>query len=228
MTQPWTTWREASCLPDRCFCESVREGIVRQPSNAISSGAFVVVALFVLVRSRSSAAWRFACAVFVVGVGSAFFHASLTFWGQTIDVLGMYLVATFLLLDSLSRSRRWSAVNQNVLYVGGNAALLALLAGLPSLRRYAFAALVLAILWSEWTHRHRGIVTAPRRALAAAVGVLAFGFGVWILDITRVVCAPDSVWQGHALWHVSGALSAWLAYRYMTAAVSVARLGEVR
>ncbi len=215
-------------MPDRCFCESVRGGIVRQPSNAISSGAFVVVALLVLVRSRSSTAWRFACAVFVVGVGSAFFHASLTFWGQTMDVLGMYLVATFLLLESMSRSRRWSAVDQNVLFVGGNAALLALLVGLPSLRRYAFAALVLAILWSEWTHRRRGIVTAPRRALTAAVGVLAFGFGVWILDITRVLCAPDSVWQGHALWHVCGAISAWLAYRYTTAAVSVAVERRVR
>ncbi len=215
-------------MPDRCFCESVRAGVVRQPSNAISSGAFVVVAILVLLHSRSSTAWRFACAVFVVGVGSAFFHASLTFLGQTIDVLGMYLVATFLLVESLSRSRRWSAVNQNVLYVGGNAVLLALLVVLPSLRRYAFGALVLAILWSEWTHRRRGIVTAQLRALAAAVGVLTFGFGVWILDITRVMCAPDSVWQGHALWHVCGAISAWLAYRYLTAAVSVESLRRVR
>ena len=87
-----TTWREASCLPDRCFCEAVQSGTVRQPANAISSSAFVVMALLVLMRSRTPTAWRFAGAALVVGVGSAFFHASLTFWGQTADVLGMYLV----------------------------------------------------------------------------------------------------------------------------------------
>ncbi|MEQ1693947.1 MAG: ceramidase domain-containing protein, partial [Gemmatimonas sp.] len=165
MTQSWTDWRTASCMPDRCFCEAVHAGAVRQPANAISSGAFVVVALLVLMRSRTPTAWRFASAVFVVGAGSAFFHASLTFWGQTVDVLGMYLVATFLLMESLSRRRRWSAVTQNVLYVSGNIALLALLVGIPGLRRYAFAALVVAILWSEATHRVRGVMTTPLRAL---------------------------------------------------------------
>lgn len=215
-------------MPDRCFCEAVHSGTVRQPSNAISSGAFVVVALLVLMRSRTPTAWRFASAAFVVGVGSAFFHASLTFWGQTADVLGMYLVATFLLLESMSRRRRWSAATQNVLYASGNVALLALLVGLPSLRRYAFGALVLAILWSEATNRRRGIVTAPLRALATAVGVLAFGFALWILDITHMLCAPDSLWQGHALWHVCGAVSAWLAYRYMTAGVREARVPPAR
>jgi len=216
MTEPWTQWREASCMPDRCFCEAVHTGFMRQPSNTVSSGAFVVVAMLVLFRSRDAAAWRFAGATLLVGVGSAFFHASLTFWGQTADVLGMYLVATFLLVESLSPRQAWTAKVQSILYVSSNVVLLALLVGVPALRRYAFAALVLAILWSEWTNRARGLVTAPVRLFAMAIGVLAFAFGVWILDITRVLCAPQSPWQGHALWHLCGAASAWLAYLYMT------------
>ncbi|MBL0171432.1 MAG: ceramidase domain-containing protein [Gemmatimonadaceae bacterium] len=215
MKEPWTGWREASCMPDRCFCEAAQAGAVRQPANTVSSGAFLIVALLVVHRSRDAAAWRFAAATLLVGVGSAFFHASLTFWGQTADVLGMYLVATFLLLESLSRRRTWTAARQNTLYLVVNVALLALLVGLPALRRYAFGALVLAIVWSEWTNRRRGVLTAPLRLFATAIGVLAFGFGVWILDITHLLCAPTSLWQGHALWHVCGAVSAWLAYRYM-------------
>ena len=213
MTDPWTGWREASCLSERCFCEAPRAGTIRQPANTISSAGFVVVALFVLRRRRDATAWRFAGATLMVGLGSAFFHASLTFWAQTADVLGMYLVATFLLLESLSRQHRWSVATSNRLFVIGNAALLALLVGVPALRRYVFGALVLAVLWSEFTNRQRGIVTTSARGFATAIGVLALGFTVWILDITHVLCAPSSPWQGHAFWHLCGAASAWLAYR---------------
>jgi hypothetical protein len=211
-------------MPDRCFCESVGAGAVRQPANSLSSGAFVIVAIAALWQARTGhgvhrrAAGRVAVAVSLVGVGSAFFHATLTFWGQTADVLGMYLVATFLLLESIAKSTQWSTRRHDALFWGGNAVLLAVLIGVPELRRYLFAALVGAILWSEWRHRRLSRAsesTAPPMVapLASAVGVLAVGFAVWVLDITRVVCAPDSPWQGHALWHLCGALSTWLAYR---------------
>ena len=160
------------------------------------------------------AAVRFAAAVTMVGVGSAFFHASLTFWGQTADVVGMYLVATFLLLESVAQRSRRSAGQHDARFWGGNGMLLAGLVIIPEVRRYLFAALVLAILWSEWRNRTRSPVAgSPARPMVTAVGVLAAGFTVWVLDITRVVCAPDSPWQGHALWHVLGAASTWLAYR---------------
>jgi hypothetical protein len=229
----WRDWREASCMPERCFCESVGVGVVRQPANSLSSGAFVIVAILALWQARTfhgtrrrvegQSAVRFAVAVALVGLGSSFFHASLTFWGQTADVLGMYLVATFLLLESVAQRSQWSARQHDARFWGGNAVLLAVLIGLPGLRRYLFAVLVGAILWSEWRNvslaRASGSATprvaTPRVAtpLVLAVGVLAVGFAVWVLDITGVVCSPDSPLQGHALWHLCGALSTWMAYR---------------
>ena len=203
-------------------------GRIRQPSNTVSSLAFVAVSLLVLRRAPDARAWRFAAAVLLVGVGSAFFHASLTFWGQTADVLGMYLVATFLLLESLSRRHEWSAALHTALYVASNTALLAALVSVPALRRYAFGLLVFAVLWSEWTNRRRRVEAASARLFAIAIGVLAAGFGVWILDIMRWLCAPQSPWQGHALWHLCGAASAWFAYRSMTGRANVARVFETR
>lgn len=211
-------------MPDRCFCESVGAGVVRQPANSLSSSAFVIVAIGALWQARTGrgvdgrAARRFAVAAALVGLGSAFFHASLTFWGQTADVLGMYLVATFLLLESVARRRRWSARQHDALFWGGNAVLLVVLIGVPALRRYLFAALVGAILWSEWRNLRvrRGTNSASptgSTTLAAAVGVLGVGFAVWVLDLTHVLCAPNSPWQGHAVWHLCGAVSTWLAYR---------------
>jgi hypothetical protein len=220
VTGPWSTWRGASCLPDRCFCEAARSSIMRQPSNTISSLAFVWLALVVWhgarrmpAASSRAATWRFVGATALVGVGSAFFHASLTFWGQTADVLGMYLVATLLLLESVARRHTVRASTLNAYFIGGNAALLVALVALPTLRRYAFAAIVLAIIWSEWRRRRTATPDGSQRLFMGAVAVLASAFGVWTLDITRVLCSPTSLWQGHALWHVGGAISTWLAYR---------------
>ena len=219
-------------MPSHCFCEAVGVGVIRQPANTISSLAFVAVALIVLIRSRVETgseraqhlarhlaphlARRFAIAVAVVGAGSAFFHASLTFWGQTADVLGMYLVATFLLLASIVRRVPLSARAQRDWYLGGNLALVALLVWQPALRRYAFAALIVAVLWSEFRNYTRGIRVMSTAPLITAVSLLAFGFAIWTLDLTHRLCNPASVWQGHALWHVCGAASAWFAYRYFT------------
>ena len=43
----------------------------------------------------------FTGALALVGLGSAFYHSSLTFVGQVFDVSGMYLIATFILLHRL-------------------------------------------------------------------------------------------------------------------------------
>ena len=46
----------------------------------------------------------------------------------------------------------------------------------------------------------------------AAVGCLAAAVAVHTTSRTdRVLCRPDSIWQGHALWHVLGALGVVLA-----------------
>ena len=42
----------------------------------------------------------------------------------------------------------------------------------------------------------------------------AIAFAIWILDQKGLICAPHSLLQGHALWHLLGALSLWLTFNY--------------
>jgi hypothetical protein len=43
----------------------------------------------------------------------------------------------------------------------------------------------------------------------------AIAFGVWILDITRVVCDPDNhIFNLHSVWHVLTSLSIYWFYAY--------------
>ena len=48
----------------------------------------------------------------------------------------------------------------------------------------------------------------------AAAGTFALAFGIWLLDILRIVCYPDSLFQGHALWHILDGLAAYFLYLY--------------
>jgi hypothetical protein len=66
----------------------------------------------------------------------------------------------------------------------------------------------------EFDARRKRLRAADPRLFVAAVGVLAAGFVIWSLDITRTVCAPTSWLQGHAVWQVATAVSAWLVFLY--------------
>lgn len=226
---PWDSWQPATCMPDHCFCEAVRPSAVAQPANALSSLAFCLVAGLVLARrgprvrpkpdaiggahpaSQRKDAYLFASALLLIGIGSAFYHASLSFVGQTLDVLGMYLLATAIILWNLRPRSQLSARAAVSLYAGANAVLLGTLIALPALRRYLFVALLAAVLYSEWRTRRAG-ERADRRYLWTAIALLAIGSVFWVADITGTLCSPYSWLQGHALWHVVGAASAGLVY----------------
>jgi hypothetical protein len=193
---------------------------VRQPANAASGAAFLIVAVLVFNTARTSNtpvySKLFAIAVALVGVGTIFYHASLTFVGQTMDVLGMYLVATYVVLYNSARIRPMSAKAMSTAYIAGNAVLLSGLVLLPTARRYVFAALILlAIALEIMARRDPAATRGEGRLFGAALLVLLVGFGIWILDITRAVCAPHSWLQGHAIWHIAGAISTWLIFRYL-------------
>jgi hypothetical protein len=214
-------------MPAACFCEAIREQLVRQPANTLSSLAFVLLALlaFGMARRRHGGGASllqvhpvlprlYGAALALVGLGSAFYHASLTFAGQTADVLGMYLIASFMAAYAAARLFDLSARTTGAIYAVGNAGLLLLLLEAPELRRYLFGVLVIAALALELRARRRAAVRPDGRWLGAGLAALAAGFGIWSLDIIGIACAPTSLLQGHAVWHVLTAASAGLLFLY--------------
>jgi hypothetical protein len=212
----WSDWLPASCYPAACFCERIHDGLVRQPANTLSSLAFLIPAWLVLGTSAGSprppAAIRFSIALAMIGLGSAFFHASLTFVGQTFDLVGMYLLITVAVLSAAERLGLLNGARATRWYLGANGVLLVGLLVAPSLRRYLFAALALAAIGLEWrAGRERAGASG---ALTAAVATLGVGFATWALDITRVWCSAGSQLQGNAGWHLLTALAAWFYARH--------------
>lgn len=195
-------------MPDSCFCEAVRAEGIRQPSNSASSLAFVLVAILIVVRAGNKRiAVLFAFTLTFVGIGSAYYHATLTFTAQFFDVLGMYLVATLALILSIDKVRRLSVAMMVGSYVAINAVLSIVLYDAPGLRRWIFGFLLIAIIWAELRDR-----TREGRYLVRAIVIMTVAFIIWIVDFSRIACAPTSIVQGHAIWHILGAVSAWYLY----------------
>lgn len=220
----WTQFSPATCLATHCFCETPHAGsLVLQPANSWSSLGFVIVGFWIMLAPRDPKAetvftgwfalW-FAFTALVIGVGSFLLHATLTLWGQFYDVLGMYLLSGFLVAYAVQRWRGWSNWAALALYAAICAALITVLWIAPETRRWLFAIVLGVAIAVE-------LILA--RPLRPGVRVAFFGyglianavaFGIWILDNTRTVCAPDSLVQGHAIWHLLGAAALYFNYLY--------------
>jgi len=221
-----------------CYCEASGPGIAAQPANAWSNLGFVVVGLLVLAdgarrrdqspSARMEADLRYgrlygAVAVFL-GLGSFAFHGSLRAWGGFVDVQSMHAFLAFVLSYDLARIHgwRWEA------FLGSFAGMLAVFSAViavipPEHGRTLFGVVVaLTILLEVAVSHPRLRPWAPRRIdprrtpwFWTGLGAFGVAFVVWNLSRTGGVwCAPDSLLQGHALWHLLSAVSVGCFYLY--------------
>jgi hypothetical protein len=216
----WQGMRPATCMPDHCFCERIRHGAIRQPANTWSNLGFVLVGVATLVigawdlsnaeqgeyanpmRTRWVYPAIYGVTTILIGVGSALYHSSLAFVGQSVDVMSMYLLTSFMLLYNASRAYRVGSGRFLASYVALNLVSGAIGVRWPETRRYVFLLLVVGVLASEVAIRKRIRPRASIPFLYAALASLVMACAAWILDVTGTICRTDSWLQGHAMWHV--------------------------
>jgi len=220
----WAVYAPATCTATRCFCEFPRIGsLVLQPANSWSSYGYAFAGFLMIVlsqsgnwksRFRSEAATAFGLTAIFVGLGSVLLHATLTLWGQFFDVMGMYLTGGFMLVSALSRWRGLPPRLAIILYLALVSALVLVLYQIPDVRRWLFAVVLVAAIIIELGFAR------PRRAKVrvsyyfAGIATKAVAFTIWNLDQHGTLCSPESLWQGHAAWHLLGATSLWLTFLY--------------
>jgi hypothetical protein len=213
---PWGRLARAdytSCEPDLC-------GWIVHPAETWSNLALVVVAGWLFLRygkadRRLPVAWL-PLIIVAIGVLSAAFHASLSYWLQAMDLAAIFLFTGFLLAVNLRHvgliGRDRFAASFLVLAVGG-AALALVDARLGYL---GIAAQGVAILWSYWRIPARG----SRLDLGAAIALnQGAALALW-LDHARIACVQGRlahVVQPHSFWHVLSALTLVYFYRYQRA-----------
>jgi hypothetical protein len=212
------------------FCERA-PGLIRQPANTFSNAGFVVAGLLIAwhagarradaagLRMHRGLATAVACIVVLLGPGSAAMHATQSALGGQLDVLSMYLVASF--AAAYAATRWWR---------GGGALLLAAFLGgvtfcelvsawhvrvpvVNTAGNAAFTLLLVVAATLEALIMRRGETRARRGYAYGSLAAYVTGSAVWNASKSWL-CAPHSLIQGHAIWHVCCAVAAYLLYRY--------------
>lgn len=207
-------------MPSQCFCEAINTNLLRQPANSLSSFAFVFVGVFVLVlkqnEKRFPAIYKtiFGAAAIVIGIGSAFYHASMTFIGQFFDVFGMYLMVVFVFVYALERLFAFNHRTTLTLYFGLNFLLAMMLIYVPETRRYLFGLVLITGLIIEIIARRTKKIFVETKWWNIGFALFATAFVIWIVDNKKIICDPHSILQGHAVWHLLGAIAMLMLYAY--------------
>ncbi len=210
--------RPATCLPDGCFCEAVRPESLAQPVNALTSLTYVLLGVWALAggvrrppdRPESGLVAAAGLVLVVLGAGSFWYHGTLTFVGQVLDVQGMYLLGVLLVVGALLRRGVLGARSAIWVYLVTALALLVSQVVSPDSRRVLFAVVLLPGIVLEALPATTGVPWRSRATVPFRVGLvlLVVAYGFWLLDSAGVLCDPTSVWQGHGIWHVLTAVAA--------------------
>lgn len=150
--------------------------------------------------------------------GSAFFHSSLTWIGQRIDMNATYGLTLSLICIGLVQVLVKKELSKQI-QVGLVLGMLLLIAGflplalqisssilLPSL---FFILLVIGII-NYFQHPSQ---RSPLLGLLS-FALLAIAIQIRTMDVAKINCDPMSIWQGHALWHFLTATSSLCMYLY--------------
>jgi hypothetical protein len=220
-TQDWASRaRPATCLDTHCFCEAVNPGAMLQPANTLSSLVYVGLGAWALARVvRGSGFGASPSRVLVpgaavvtcaVGLSSAFFHANLTFLGQYLDVLSMYVLGALIVSGALWRGGFVPERGALAVFLATTMALGVAQYLEPELRRVMFALVLVPGIALEHLTGVHGPAASPAalRPLRAGVILLVVAYAFWLLDQWQVLCWPESWFQGHAVWHTLTAVAA--------------------
>ncbi len=216
---PWAAFALSTDGLSARYCELNRLGEwLRQPSNTISSFSYLVAGVLVLrsMKGRADTSLRLVLGLsfFALGLGSQFFHASITLVAQELDMAGTY--AAVLALIAIALRQRFERLPVELVLV----ALLVIDALFYAFEFYRHGPWLLpsllgvTLVCAVAVAVHSG-ASRSLRSFGFAVAGLAVGAASWLFDDQKFLCDPRSALQWHALWHLATAFGAYQLFSYL-------------
>jgi hypothetical protein len=194
-------------------CERIREGFIAQPVNTFSNIGYVISGAELVARGLDGQVKRprlttaFGLALTALGVSSAAYHGPGTTWGKWSHDTSIAGALTFIGVAEVSEARAWSRPMTVIAGCAGLLGAAALLAVRPDATNPLDAGLValsagVAVVQPKSSRPNIRRV-APAMIVAEAANALGRTNGP--------LCQPDSLLQGHAVWHMltAAALRGW-------------------
>ena len=250
----WEGWRESHELRRPAYAERVYVNeVFRTRANTWSNLAYVLVGFYGIALAwhdlrhpaprgagylarTPSLSLTFGLAGCYLGLGSGFFHASMTRFGQQLDVAAMYAPLLTLIALNVGRWVPRLKFGHRPLILPTWPILVALVAVASSLlflykwsmsSMNVLGTLIAALGVFALLDRFRSSRKLDARWLAWSGAALVAAVICRQLDIAGRFSGPDAWLQGHALWHVITSLSLGCMYLYYRSEVTTASVHAV-
>ncbi|MDD9205261.1 hypothetical protein PU560_02125 [Georgenia sp. 10Sc9-8] len=210
-------WLPTPAVESGPGCEVLQDGLLQEPIAAVTSLAFVVAAVVVLLLERgtgnragpSRRGSRGSLLIYValvagVGIGSLIQHGPDPVWSDPAHDVPLLATVAFVGADAAAaltgRRRAWWW------WALPTVALMPLVVALP--RPGDVAQVAVAVVAVVLTLARAWTFPAVRRRIGWAVALLAAGGVLGALSrADGPLCDPTSLWQGHAVWHILAAVA---------------------
>lgn len=251
----WHTWIESHELRSSNYAETIHaDDLFRTRANTWSNLAYVLVGIYAIcfgwldrcntnsinrnyVTKTPAMSFLFGVACCYLGFGSGLFHASLTRWGQQLDVGSMYAPLLACIAINLGRYAPWFPSIRTMSnpstqvptwppLVAGVIVISYLLyhykwsmsSGqvLPLHIAIVSGFAIADFIPGSWSFSLRRLRTYSIHRRWLAVSLLAMILAVTCrqLDVAGKFSTPESWFQGHAVWHLLTAASLASMYLY--------------
>jgi len=193
-------------------CEFLDSGLLVQPMNAVSSLAYSVVGAAIVAWAFSVSGHNrlvrivFGVLMIATGIGSVMFHGPQGLGSQFLHDITFLTALLFLAVFNLTAARLKNVSAGWASFVAAWIGLVIALIVSPGVTNALMVLAVVALVISDvalfrrtarWTKWYvTGLV-----ASAAAISMFVLG------RTDGVLCDPSSTFQGHALWHILGAVA---------------------
>lgn len=190
------------------FCEQTLNGAIKHPADTWTNIGPCLAGIAILRSAKKSLELLLGICVLWTGLASAYFHATNTVLGESLDLSGMFMF--ILTLAAFQQNRVTPQISTKILsfaVILGSIFLTALSTYSFVFASPAFAALVLLVVVREFFQRNAD------QWLWRMLFTFAVAWTFWWLDFLHIVCIPDNhILTGHGIWHLLNGIVFWFAF----------------
>ncbi|GIX40684.1 MAG: hypothetical protein KatS3mg129_0417 [Leptospiraceae bacterium] len=205
----------ATCLPDNCFCEKVYTNQIAQPINSFTNIFYLYTGILILFQLKKWDLFSiiYSYIVILLSIGSFFYHATMTFFGMWLDVFSMYMYILFLIIYLLYKTHFIKKNQAIIIYLIGLILSGIFLYDSPLFRRFLFGFYVIITIFVFQRVKNH-IPIKPKNFYIALI-LFAISYGIWLLDYYKIFCNPESIIQGHGIWHTIDSIVIYYIYLFI-------------
>ena len=200
MPCPWSIFTPGTVS----FCEDRLCGWIVEPANFWSNIGYLLAAVVLgkrALRLEGTVLDRYSVTAFLIFIGSSVFHMTGVWWGEFLDLIGMFLFSGIWVVTVFQQMGFLGALPFTWAYVGFVTMNVTILLLNRPMGIILFTIHITVVNVLEFYRVFRG--QASYRDIKWVHGFFVPALGAWLLDIHKVVCDPNNhFFNGHAVWHL--------------------------